>query len=331
MDIAESSLLQLLDDNARFALDARGTTNHCPMVLVALARMGATPERLRTFFAQWTEKYAISETQRGVAIAGDEWLAHVGNAAAFGSLQKHFHELIERDGATAVIGEVIRRAPCAPATGAFHALIRLAYGIEAGHAGEIAAGLAAYVATSLPIEIDWNGRRPAESVDDGLASIPEHLLRKSWPPGSITGRLRAIAADPDFQSVMQAPPGGAALLDDMARASIALYWQKADFTVLHMVTGAYAARIVLAQLPAQTGDQLLVSMWTAFCAAYVSAGVVRSIPIDAPQVTPDWPTVFRRAVASNDDHVIKMVYTCFRENMRDPESLYYQAAVRCVA
>ncbi|MDL2357750.1 MAG: questin oxidase family protein [Pseudomonadota bacterium] len=330
MDIAESTLLQLLDANARFALDARGTTNHCPMVLVALARMGATPDRLRAFFAQWVEKYAISETPRGVAIAGDDWLAHVGDAAAFGSLQAYFHDRIARNGVTAMIADVMSRAPCAPATGAFHAIIRLAYGIEAGHCGEIAAGLAAYVATSLPIEVDWNGRRPAESVGEGLVGIPEHLLRKGWPSGSITGRLRAIAVDPEFQSAMQAPPAGA-LLNDMARVSIQLYWQKADFTVLHMVTGAHAARIVLAQLPAQIGDQLLVAMWTALCAAYVSAGVVRSIPIDAPKIAPDWPAVFERAVASNDDHVIKMAYTCFKESERDPECLYYQAAVRCVA
>lgn len=331
MPTVQNTLQHLLDDNARFALDARGTTNHCPMALVALARMGAAPGRLQAFFAQWAQRYAIIETQPAMALAGDDWLAQVGQPAAFGALHRHFAEAIEREGAPAVIFQVISLAPHAPATNAFHAIIRIAYGIEAGHAGEIAAGLAAYVATNLPIDIDCNGRRAALSVEEGLAGMSSQLAGRHWPPGSITGRLKAIAVDPAFRQGLQAPPPGAGLLDDLARASIALYWQTADFTVLHMVTGVEAARLVFAQLPATLADQMRPSIWAAWCAAYVSVGAPPLIPIAAPQVKAAWPDVLQQAIASDDDHVIKMVYTCFKESLRYPDSSWYLAAASRIA
>jgi hypothetical protein len=36
------------------------------------------------------------------------------------------------------------------------------------------------------------------------------------------------------------------------------------------------------------------------------------------------------ALASNDDHVIKMVYTCLCEDRRDPSPLYLACAARLV-
>lgn len=326
MPDSQRALAQLLDANARFALDARGTTNHCPMALVALARMGASSDRLRAFFDHWAATYAIIETQPACAIEGGDWLAQLGNGAAFSSLQRHFGESIAARGAPAVVGDVFGRAPDAPATGAFHAIIRTAYGIEAGHAGEIAAGLAAYVATNLPIPIEWNGRRRALSAKDGLARVSDLFSGARWPAGSITGRLKAIAADPEFCSALPAPPAGDALLDDMARAAIELYWQAPDFTILHMVTGMHAARVLFAQLPEALAQRLIPSTWTAFCAAYVSVGAPPLRSVEPPGCDAGWPEVLRLAAGSDNDHVIKMADSCFQESLRDPGSPYYLAA-----
>lgn len=331
MPSVQTTLQHLLDENVRFGLAARGTTNHCPMALVALANMGATPDRLQAFFTRWTDKYAIIETQPAVALAGSDWRAQVGNLAAFSSLRRHFAEAIGRDGAPAVIADVVSRAPHAPATDAFHALIRIGYGIEAGHDGEIAAGLAAYVAASLPIEIDTDERRAALSVEDGFAVMAAQLPDRDWPLGSITGRLRAIAADPTFRQALQSPPAGNNLLDELARVSIALYWQKADFTVLHMVTGVNAARLVLGRLPAALAERMRAPIWAALCATYVSVGAPPLIRVAAPEVQAAWPEVLQRAIASDDDHVIKMVYTCFMESQRYPDSSYYLAAASRIA
>lgn len=323
---AQDTLMHLLDENARFELNARGTTNHCPMALFALAKMGASPQRLDAFFARWSQKYAIIDTQAGVPIEDGDWLARLGNPAAFGSLRRHFCALIDANGACAVISEVLSQAPYAPATGAFHAIIRTAYGIEAGHAGETAAGLAAYVATSLPVCIELAGRQPALSVEEGFSILSQQFAGRDWDGRSITARLKAIAADPDFEMALRAPPAGPALLDNLARFAIELYWQRADFTVLHMVSGIHAARIVLAQLPAKCADSLALAMWPALCAAYVSAGAPQSIRPAPPHEGDGWPEIFERAIKSDDDHVIKLIYTCSEEARRDPDSAFYLAA-----
>ena len=327
----QKALTGLLDQNKRFALDAKGTTNHCPMALVALARMGAPDERLHAFFDHWALKYAIVETQAGAVTGDGDWLAHLGNAAAFSALRRHFSESIEEKGAAAVICDVVSRAPFAPATGAFHAIIRLAYGIDAGHAGEMAAGLAAYVAINLPIELEGNGRQAAQSVNDGLAALSARFSGSSWEGGPITAQLKGIAADPKFREALPMPPAVPRLLDDMARAAIELYWQKADFTVLHMVTGMHAVRVLLAALPETLGHQLLASTWPAFCAAYVSVGAPALRAMDPPDIEADWPGIFRHAVGSDNDHVIKMAYTCFEESKRYPGSPYYLAAASRIA
>ena len=45
----------------------------------------------------------------------------------------------------------------------------------------------------------------------------------------------------------------------------------------------------------------------------------------------DWPDIIRHALDSSDDHVIKLVYTCWDENNDHPNPLYHFAAQRAVS
>ena len=53
--------------------------------------------------------------------------------------------------------------------------------------------------------------------------------------------MGATVSDRRFAAASSRPPISAALLPGLARISIALYWQTADFTVLDMVTASHAA------------------------------------------------------------------------------------------
>jgi hypothetical protein len=126
------------------------------------------------------------------------------------------------------------------------------------------------------------------------------------------------------------------VLDDMARAAIAAYVQTNDFTALHMVTGLHAVRRVLHRLPRAMAIERLPDVWTAVCAAYLVIGApalawpetsVQLAPSDGDGHAP-WRELLALAVAANDDHVIKMVHTCWREYQRDPSPLYRRAAQR---
>lgn len=325
------ALMRLLDENRLFALNGRGTTNHCPMALYALAAMGASDTRLQEFFNGWRERHAIAMGPGAIAVTRHNYAHLVGNMGAFGGLRDCFETWINEVGAMAIVSEVVQAIPFAPASGAFHALIRLAYGLEAGHAGEIAAGLAAMVCGHLNIEIDRRNRTPAASVSAGLAMLALHAAGLQITGNSITSRLRTVAADPLFQSALLAAPATPGLLDEMALAALALYRQSGNFTALHMVTGLHAARVLLEHLPPEFALQKAPDLWTAFCAAYVSFGAP-GLAVCADDVTPPgalaWDALLARALQSNDDHDIKFTYTCHREFLHRQAPAYFAAAAQ---
>lgn len=316
-------LHKLLDANSAFALNAKGTTNHCPMALCALAEMGASDQRLQEFFDMWRERYAIAAPANTNRIERADWQAWLGKPDAFGALSECFAEWMHANGIDAVARAVLRAQPFAPATGAFHAIIRLAYGLEVNHAGEAAAALAAYVSGYLPVDAAQLPSAPA--VEAALERLSQAMQGKSYASAgpSITAKLRGVAHDPVFAAALSMPPS-ASLLDEMARAAIQIYWQTNDFTALHMVTGIAAARSIGGLLPADA----IEPTWAAFCAAYVSFGAP---PLQATGEMDDsgnWEEFAAAATKSDNDHVIKLVHICRRESQRTGAPLYAAAARR---
>lgn len=318
---------RLLDECAHFALDARGTTNHCPMTLVALARMGATPERLLAHFDFWRQKYALVEAHPRIPVTAQNWTTLIGVREAFGSLQACFSQWVASSGAQPVIEAVLRQMPMAPATEAFHAIIRIAYGLESANASEIAAGLAAYVAANLPGDFDMSGRARVASVQQGFGLLSDRFANSGWQ-GNFTGKIRAVLADQVFRDELPLPPMGRDFLDQMRQAAIGLYWQTADFLALHMVTGTHAARLLMTQMPADLAERFYPALWSAMAAAYVSVGAPREESIAVPEHVPQWDAMLAQAILADDDHVIKMVYTCHAESRVDANPLYRAAAAR---
>ena len=117
-----------------------GTTNHCPMALTALAAMGASSQRLEEFFIHWQEQYALPAMQEegepivyaeGAYTPGEQGpilpSCKLALPSALQSLEKHRFS-------------VKCWQPCRlhRSSAAFHALIRLAYGLQAEHGAEIA-------------------------------------------------------------------------------------------------------------------------------------------------------------------------------------------------
>ena len=331
----ESTLHRLLDGNRYFSLTGKGTTNHCPMALCALAGMGASSARLRAFFAYWEDNFALPAPASISAIEPDQWPDAIADPAAFHSLQQCFTKWIDEAGCDAVVAEVLARCPIAPASVAFHALIRLGHGLAVRHSGEIGAGLAAFVSSPLILPSVAAQHAPAVSVSAGLGQLADSLNGIATVGGSINARLRSVVRRPDFVSACPAAPPGDALLDELADAAIRLVWQTDDFIALHMVTAVHAARELAGHLTAPLLQTLLPSIWVAYCAAYGAIGAPALRDVTRPEqedMPHDWRPVLAAAIDSNDDHVIKLVHTCWLEQLRVPAALsawlYYAVAVR---
>ena len=301
------------------------------MALVALSHMGADEARLKAFFDWWVTNVALPRQGLETPVAFADWRAVLGQGAAFAPLAETFKAQIERVGADWVVAEVAPAVMGGPSTLAFHALIRLAYGLEAGHGGETAAGLAAWVTTYRDLDLRSGEKARATSVKAGLDAVARTVGGREPIPGSITGALATVAADPAFrEAVSGAPELGERLLPDLAQASLRLYWQFPNFTVLHMVTGVHAARVLFERIPALATPAAAQALWASWLAAYATVGAPVFEDTAVEGGAPPWPDIFAAAIASDDDHVIKLSYSCAREGEHYGDRAYRVVASRVV-
>jgi hypothetical protein len=249
----------------------------------------------------------------------------------FDALATAFRRRAEDAGSDVLVGDVFPVVADGVAAAAFHGLIRLAYGIETGHRVEIASALATLCSRHAPLGISLDAAPEVASAEAGFVRIAAALGGTRFTGQGIIGRMQAAAADLHFVASLSCPAlPPLALLEDLARVAIRLYWQTGDFTVLHLVTTAHAARIVFGRYPQLATKQAVEALWLAACAAYASIGAPAPQLPSPPAELPDWPAICAGAVACNDDHVVKMTYTCRCEETHYGDPLYRAAAARLV-
>jgi hypothetical protein len=135
--------------------------------------MGAAEERLVEYFHWWEENRALPRRDSGRQIDRGDWKQYTGDPRMFDALWDTFRRWTADRGSAEVIRAVFPELSGGVAAVAFHGLIRLAYGIETDHAGEIAAGLAAICS-------------PMSTLAFKLAKRPQLHLWSPRLPGSPT-------------------------------------------------------------------------------------------------------------------------------------------------
>ena len=137
--------------------------DHLPMTLAALKHMGASDVRR----AAYADDYVEHKRLRALDASDRELTARMAMRAR-----------IEREGRAAVLGAELARLGQGIGAGAFHALIRVAYGIGEDANDEIAAGL-----------VYWHD----VLLDLGLPSLPRETTR--FDVGTALDRVRTTLAD----------------------------------------------------------------------------------------------------------------------------------------
>lgn len=324
------TLFRLLDAN-RGRLAARGTSNHLPMALAALYRLGADAAQLESFNARHIARLPFLEMETGQPVNG--WREHLNQPGRFLSVSLYFEQRLAREGAAVVMAEVFGSLPFAPATVAFHAIIRIAHGLDVGHSGEIAAGLATYVRDYLPINAGALPAARSANVNLQLAEM-SGPLRELKPEGRmITSKVQAVAADRRFIDTLTVAPDSSQLMQEMAHAAIAIYACTRDFTALHLVTSTHALRVICDHFPPPTARSLLPAAWIAFCAAWATFGApaVPEVVADDQFALPTWPELFAQVIGQTDDHVIKLTWSAWAEDQAHPSPWYQLAVARTLA
>lgn len=270
---------------------AGGLANHLSMALVALTRLGADEARLRTFFDGYTPRLDPAESATQAVSAVD--------------LRTRLTPLASQVGGAA-----------------FHGVIRVAYAAMRDEPAEIGAALQAFSSQSPMVQVPTQGserdleRLAASLADAGLAP----------PPGvNITARLAEVMARPTFQAVVSALAIDETSLDRVSRFGARLWLTAGDFASLHVLTGAHAIRTLGPHWVDPTVAVRAAAVAGLGC--YVLAGCPKiadenDLPLD------DWETVRTRALASNDEHLCKLVLSCMDEAASTRDPIYQAVATR---
>ena len=331
-------LKQLLVEARRYHPSCRGgLCNHLPMALIALDRMGATPARLEVH-AKANLSGMEPAPVPGTAIHQGNWRERLGEEAAYADYLGFFRREIARTGARGALRAALPALAPGVSAAAFHPLIRTAFGLIADDGEEIAVGLAYWASRYLPLP------HSADAAGDALiphASDPVALLRLlqertefAFPADAdnlIDREMASAAENSSYPAIVASLDVDELTLDRLRQAAAHLFFAADDFNSLHAVTGLHAASL-LADL---TIDRRAYAreVWRALLALYLSLD--RPALPDAETLAeatardlPGWDTILPAAVASDDEHVIKLVYACLAETRAGGGKLYRYLAAR---
>ena len=306
-----TTLARLLDEELAFSPSfRRHYSTHLAMMLVALDQLGAPPEVLQSTF----DAHARSEAER----RDDPDV-----------LAERRREVVA-DGIAATVRSRVPELATGPHSQLFHPMIRLAYALEVGHEGQVAAAL-----------LDWERRHqvlPAPALTRGerrLTDVAAELAAQ--PPGTWprTFDLDGIARRPELRAALVDVRLDDTTLDDVSGFAIAAHTVADDFITLHLVTGARALRTVTSWVEDDTARRLVAHAAPAMAVAYAAVGappLAGPAELDALRRTVQWTReeIAEQAVADPDPHVVKLATVALSEDARTGDLLYLHSAARVV-
>ena len=321
------TLRQHLDQGA--GLDAEyghNLASHLPMALTALARLGAADERLGAFAERYRERLRPAPPPEPWP-AAEPWRSRLGDPRAWPACRSLFNEWMDHEGAPAVLEQALPALMQGVGAAAFHGPIRAAYAVAAGHSHELADALAYWAYRWFALgSPPHNGSEPNPAIV--LAGL--NIAKPRRP--LIAERMALAAEHPAFGRVasgLRIDPDHT--LAQLATLAARLYATSANFTVLHLVTSAHAMRVLLPWLDEGDLVRALGHYWLAYAAGHAASGVADSAAAGVPRGTPRlWPDIVALAMASDDDHVIKLVDSCREQERAYGGAVWREAASRAV-
>jgi len=330
-----------------------GLSNHGPMAAEALMRLGRADA-----VEHWLDGYLkrLDEPPRPAdRITDATWRDALGKKNRVADWEVYLRAQLAEEPWRGVLARWWPRLLPGVAAAATHGIIRTSHAARslasleqaggqaagqaparAGDAGqrsdELARALAYWAASYLELP---GAARPTGHLDaaDAIRALP--LLDEEAPGGSITARLKdGVPRLPALGAAVAAlrPPADAGHdLSDLAGEFTRVFLshgRRQPITFLHAVTAPVAAYSVLPLLPPQLARPTYDGLWQVDAALYaVHAGRITPEPL--PAARPPAPDdLADRAVATGDEHAIKLTEACLRLHAQVPDPLFLHAAAR---
>jgi hypothetical protein len=306
----------------------RGSANHLSMGLLALSSLGGTSAQLQTWGDEALAKRKNPFPTGGPTITAQNWRQFLGNMEAVPGFRAFFADEIVKRGVAATLRSSLPHLMPGLTAVEFHCMIRTAYGVRFGDAGEVAVGLAYWAGAFLPLGPLTSPDRETDPLV-ALARI-RGVQALANPPrtGTWTGRMHEMTLRPEFASVASSLRITETSLAAIARAMMRLFIAtNDDFLALHPVTGTHAYRVLEAYLPdPQVGRSYL---WQAMVAYYLTLGsplIDRPRPATVASSSSFWTKIASAAIENRDDHSMKLADSAREESQHYREPAYARIA-----
>lgn len=316
-------------------------SSHLPMAVHALYQLGAEAEQLEGFVSTYAARFEGRRLDEAGQVLPD-WREALGQFDAFADLRRSFAEELARRGRDELLGQALPVLLPGMSAVAFHGLIRTAHAVEGGNEGELASALAYWACrwqtlppppSPPPSAMASPASPPGRAMD--LAAWSQALVdgARGWRSEAplIFLRMQEASATPLYAELAQGLEPESLLAQrvaQLAHLALGYYLASGNFTVLHMITGLRALRVLLPWLPQRlhVDPEVQHLLGQAFVAAYL-AGRVQVRP-QANEASPllSWPELAAAACGSKDDHAIKLVHACGDEMAVYGDRRYVQAA-----
>jgi len=317
------------DDDYRFEPEYGGLSNHLPMATRALRQLGADSQRVDAFRATYSRRLTALAGERTASSPATELEVKrvLGQRHDFLGLLDFFASEVEARGTAEAVRHWLPVLMPGVAAAAFHPLIMLYYALDAGSARGSAYALAYFAWSYLSLaasaasasgagtELGLDAASAASAsgagtelgLDAAVARLAP-LRREQNAGGLLFTRLQSEAQRPEVRAILDAVASNRADLASTARWVIAAHQQVNDLLSLHMVT-AFHAYERISELLASDARADRVHLVRALLTAYLACGAPELVlPSDTSR---DWSVLRERAIDSPDEHVIKLVFTCY--------------------
>lgn len=310
--------------------------NHVPMVLVALDRLGASPQRLDEWYEIYKDAHKLPPMPEPVApFSVETWQSSLGDRSREADYRAFFTDEVRRLGIAGAIRTYI--SPMAQGIGgsATHPLMRLAYAVLNVDPDEVGNAIGYWAATYLPL-LGPTGAMPETDDPAVLLGQMDKVagIHDIAPETDLLWHtIKAVGALDDFAPVVDRLAFTPATPRKMAEASLIAFTALLDFTSLHAVTGLHWLRVVSPYL----GDWVPVyrAYWQVLLALVPKLGFPALPSADwiaeqRARPAPEWPDIKAKAIASNDEHDISLTYSASEEEKVWGDPLYRVVAARRV-
>jgi len=318
-----------------------GLSNHGPMTVEALVSVGRQDAVI-----PWVERYRKRLEPRSKptkAIDADHWIEALGDRARGGDWDLWFGEQLKESPWRDVVGLWVPRLAPGIAAAGLHGVIRVGHAVCSLAAAEtplrleeLARALAYWASDylRLPGERAAGGKLTPSQALGKLERLPDE---RRGGRGLITTQLKELTGFAPFTdsiNLVDPEAGSPSFIADLVATFAGVFVNTGtnSFDFLHAVTGAAAIDELLPYVPKEQHAEVLAYAWqvnAAGFARYSAEGL--SASINAEGVQANAIQLVQGAVASGDEHTIKLVAACNREHRRNPDPRLMAAAAKRVA